>query len=148
MADEVDVLLQMWLNRWEQIRHSEVQRSVTSNMLLVLVGVGLGLIGQKGLGSQLLPVTLGILASGLFGMLLSVKYYERFRFHLSEAAALRAKLDERFPAIELESSRSYLNDDQARNFPLLIKIRLYWLWLAMHAVISLAGASLTVAILF
>ncbi|MGX4658066.1 hypothetical protein ACWCHM_30770 [Micromonospora sp. SCSIO 07396] len=147
MADEVDVMLQMWLSRWEQIRQSENQRAAMTNIVIIVVSAILGFVANKGLSPAMLPLSLAVLVLGIYGATLSAKYYERFRFHLSEAAAIRSWLDERLPSLDLETIRSTASAYQAQEFPRLIKIPLYRLWVALHALIALAGLALTGTIL-
>ncbi|MET8203916.1 hypothetical protein [Micromonospora taraxaci] len=143
MADDVDVLLQMWSSRWEQIRQSENQRATTTNIVIVVVSALLGLIASKGLKSVMLPVAIAVTVLGVYGALLSAKYYERFRLHLAEATALRQRLDERFPGLDLETIQSTVNARQAAAFPRLIRIPLYALWVALHGIVAFAGLILT-----
>ena len=146
MADGVDVILQMWLSRWEQIRHSENQRAQTTNMILVLAAAGLGFIAQKGLKMSMLPVAVGIFALGTFGALLSVKYYERFRFHFKEATALRGRLDDCVSGMRLTALYDEASKEQLIEYPRLTRVPLFGFWLALHIGIALAGAVLLILI--
>ncbi|MGC3864587.1 hypothetical protein ACPSM1_30890 [Micromonospora chersina] len=147
MADEVDVLVQQWLSRWEQIRHSENQRATMTNMLLVLAAAGLGLISQKRLEPGLLLVSGALLFLGIFGVLASLKYYERFRVHLREAGAIRKKIDERFPGLGLEGLAETTWREHEVAFPRLAKMPLYSLWVALHVGIGLVGGLISAVIL-
>ncbi|MBM0207250.1 hypothetical protein JNW90_32850 [Micromonospora sp. STR1s_5] len=147
MADEVDVLVQQWLSRWEQIRHSENQRATMTNMLLVLTAAGVGLIAQKGLESGLLLVSGAILLLGAFGAAASLKYYERFRLHLREAGAIRAKIEDKFPGLDLGVLAETTWSEHKAAFPRLAKMPLYSLWVALHLGIALAGGTISALIL-
>ena len=147
MADETDVLIQQWLSRWEQIRHSENQRATITNMVLVLAAAGIGFIAQKGAGPDLLFVSGALVLLGIFGALSSAKYYERFKLHLREAGALRQKIDERFPQLGLGELAKETWRTQRLDYPRLTKIPLYGLWIALHIGITLVGALATLAIL-
>ncbi|WP_146164108.1 hypothetical protein [Pseudosporangium ferrugineum] len=144
---EVDVLVQMWLSRWDQIRHSESQRATATNMLLVLNAAGIGFIVQKGLIAGMLIVTIGILILGAFGALLSIKYYERFRLHLNEANAIRSRLDELIPSGSVRNLFEDAWSKQVAEHPRIHKVPLHRLWLALHTGVSITGASLTAVIL-
>ncbi|CCH15576.1 hypothetical protein [Micromonospora lupini] len=147
MADEVDVILQMWLSRWEQIRQSENQRTATTNIIIVVVSALLGLIASKGLKPVMLPAAITVTVLGAYGGVLSAKYYERFRFHLAEAAALRQRLNERFAALDLEAMQAAVYTNQAAAFPRLIRIPLYGLWVTLHGIVAIAGLILTGAVI-
>jgi hypothetical protein len=71
VADKTNVLIQHWLSRWEQIRHSETQRSTMSNMILVLSAACLGFIAQKGLQERALMVSGSLMLPGIYGMIAS-----------------------------------------------------------------------------
>jgi hypothetical protein len=57
MADATDILLKHWEDRRAKFRHSEDQRSTLTNMVLVIASIGFGLIGQRGMQSSMLAVT-------------------------------------------------------------------------------------------
>src|SRR5512133_2434475 len=130
MADQVDVLLQMWSGSWSQIRQSENQRSAASNMLIAIASAGIAFIAQQGLKLTMLIVTIPLTALGSFGALLSLKYYERYRYHAAEAAALRQSLDSHFPEARILEGRTAVLESQLREFPRIFKIPLYRLWIS------------------
>ncbi|WP_431919947.1 hypothetical protein [Micromonospora wenchangensis] len=147
MADEVDVLVQQWLSRWEQIRHSENQRATMTNMILVLAAAGIGLIAQKGLEANLLLASGAVLLLGAFGALASLKYYERFRLHIQEAGEIRKLIDDRFPGLNLGLLADETWTEHKVAFPRLIKMPLYGLWVALHIGIALTGGLISIVIL-
>jgi hypothetical protein len=139
MGDQTDVLIQLWLSRWEQIRHSETQRSTITNMILVLSAAGLGLVFQKGLRAEMLVVSGSITLLGMFGCLVSIKYYERFTFHLREAAALRRRLDEKYPELALATLADEVSKEQILHFKVVARVPLYRLWMTLHGGIVAVG---------
>jgi hypothetical protein len=92
-------------------------------------------------------ITIAIATLGIFGAVVSLKYYERFRFHLHEASLVREKLTELLPGAALSDLSTASSQAQAQAFPKLIKVRLYTLWFLLNCAIALAGIGLTVAAL-
>jgi len=116
-------------------------------MILVLTAAGLGFIAQKGFQPEMLIVSGVLILVGIFGVLMSAKYYERFRLHLREAGAIRQKLDERYPELEITRLVTTAYDEQSQEFPYLTKLPLYGLWVSLHFGVFAVGALLTVLIL-
>ncbi|MBO4142087.1 hypothetical protein J5U46_18185 [Micromonospora tulbaghiae] len=146
MADQTDVLIQQWLSRWEQIRHSENQRAAMTNIILALAAAGIGFISQKGLVSSVLIVSIALMLLGAFGAVSSAKYYERFRLHLREAGAIRARIDEKYPDLKLGELADSTWREQGVEFPRLSKMPLYGLWIALHLGILGSGALVSMLI--
>ena len=56
MADESDVLLQLYAEERTQARQMEDQRAALTNIIILVVGAGLALVTSRGIGSfQRLP---------------------------------------------------------------------------------------------
>jgi hypothetical protein len=100
---------------------------------------------QSGILALLLSLTLCLL--GLFGALMSAKYYERHQMHMTEAGALRRRLDELFPELHIEEDWSSSRTQHQQRYAVLYNVRLHHLWTAVHLVIVLSGIILVFATL-
>ena len=146
--DNVEILLQMSYEEWAQARHLEDQRATITNMVLLIVFVALGFISEKGLSTDILPVTIALIALGIFGALASEKLYERNQFHIQRARFLRRKVYELRAEAKIDEVRSKAREVHNKEFPRLSKIRLHHVWLVLHIAISLIGIILTIWSLF
>ncbi|MGW3888329.1 hypothetical protein ACWD69_06555 [Micromonospora chokoriensis] len=118
-----------------------------TNMILVVAAAGLGFIAQKGLEPSMLIVSGALILIGTYGALASAKYYERFRLHLREAGAIREKIDEIYADLKLGELADTMSREQAAEFPHLIRVPLYGVWISLHVGIAVAGTLLSVLIL-
>ncbi|WP_141683497.1 hypothetical protein [Streptomyces sp. F-7] len=144
MADSSDVLLDLWKDQRAQMRQLENQRATLTNIVILVVAAGLGLITQRGLGPSMLVVTCPMALLGLYGALACMKYRERHALHDAQALSIRKRLNDLYPSLAIDSewADTYLRH-QAR-FPKLYRLRLYALWVALHLGIVLLGVVLSV----
>ncbi|MGD3109419.1 hypothetical protein [Streptomyces sp. YGL11-2] len=143
MADSSDVLLALIKEQRDQIRQIESQRATLSNIIIVIVAAGLGLIAQRSLTSPSLVITLPMTCLGAYGILACLKYHERSKLHGSQAHQLRLKLADLHPDLDMNPRWTQTFSDQQQRFPRLYRVRLYLVWVALHAGICLGGLTLT-----
>lgn len=147
MANQVDVLLEYWKEQRAQARHTEVQRAVLTNLILLIAAASLGFIAQQGLRRTALAVSVLLILLGIFGAMTTVKYYERYNHHIEQAKEFSRKIARLHPGCDHEAilvSVRARNDGEIGRFR---KIRLYRLWIALHFLVALIGLILTIAIL-
>ncbi|MFE7778510.1 hypothetical protein ACFU5O_32455 [Streptomyces sp. NPDC057445] len=147
MADRVDVLIELWKDERQQALQAEGQRAALTNIVIVVVAAGLGFVSQKRLGPSLLVVTLPMMLLGLYGALSCLKYRERFSLHSSQARRLRIELGRIDPTFSIEAGRQETKRRHRSRFSFLVKIRLYALWVAIHAGVAVIGGILSICAL-
>ncbi len=54
MADDTDVLLQLWEGQWAQARHTEEQRATVGNFVISISAAIIGFFGIYGFKKKLL----------------------------------------------------------------------------------------------
>jgi hypothetical protein len=86
-----------------------------------------------------------IVALGIFGALACHKYYERHQMHMTEAQALRGQLSSLRPRLGIESGWRDARAEHHSRFPVLYRVRLHQLWVAVHLIVALVGVLLGVA---
>lgn len=143
MTSPTEATLAYWKEHREQLRQSETQRSVITNILLVIAAALGALVVQQRFEARLIPLTVFIVVIGVYGALAVAKYHERAAYHLSQARALTKLL------VELGSLGSEEELDRQRNahyreFRLLHRVRLYAIWASLHVLISLYGLALLI----
>ncbi len=147
MADDTDVLLKMYDEQWTQARHVENQRATITNIVVVIASAILGFIVQKGLGTEILPITILLMVLGIYGAISSEKLYERFQFCTNRATALRKRIDELHPNSRLIQLNKEFEAQHKKDYPRLSKIRVHYLWFSLHLTIALGGLILTIVVL-
>ncbi|MEW2574362.1 hypothetical protein [Streptomyces sp. NPDC047070] len=148
MADEYDVLLQFWQEQRDQARQTETQRATLTNLVLLVASAAIGLVVHQGVTNRsALAVMVGLTLLGVYGTVASMKFYERYALHLNEATFMRRRLDAQFPNLALETDRQSTRDIHIRKHPRMYRIRLHYIWTALHLGITLTGATLTMIII-
>ncbi len=148
MADEIDVLLKICEMQWGFARQTEDQRAQITNIVLLITSVVIGFIAQKGLSFDVLPLTVLLIALGIYGAVASEKLYERFGFFRARIDVVEKKLDKLRPGAELLKLWQDAHAVNAREFPRLNKLRLHHLWLVLHLGIAVTGIILTAFVVF
>jgi hypothetical protein len=104
IAEVTDILIKHWEDQRSKFRHTEDQRSALTNMVLLIVSVGLGFIAQRGLRDSMLAVTIPLVAVGLYGAITSAKLAERATMHNAQGRAFSDRLDELIPDLRLHET--------------------------------------------
>jgi hypothetical protein len=143
MTDVNDVLLRLYEEQRRQARHSEDQRATISNIVLIVASAILGFVSQNGLVPTTLPLTVLLIAIGLYGAVASEKLYERFRFHANRSSYLRKQIDKLNPKASCLKIFNEADDTHRKEYPVLLKIRVHMIWLWLHIAIAVAGIVLT-----
>ncbi|MGV9942768.1 hypothetical protein [Streptomyces sp. NPDC003401] len=148
MADESDVLLELWKGQREEARQMENQRAALTNIVIVVTAAALGFLTQQGdLRASSLGLTLPLCALGTFGALASAKYGERWAVHSGLADRLRRELGARYPGLHLLDLMADNHAEHRAEFPRMLKLKIWILWVVLHAAIGVGGFLLSVWIL-
>ncbi|MFE6178834.1 hypothetical protein [Streptomyces sp. NPDC056464] len=144
MADASDVILEIWRDQRQAAVQSENQRATMSNIVILVVAAGLGLISQKGVSSSSLAVTVPMMFLGLYGVIACLKFRERFDLHNKLASQLRVQLVALHPGLDFEPTWRQAYGQHLAKYPRLFKIRLYGLWVVLHAGVATGGFCLSI----
>jgi hypothetical protein len=148
MADPTDILLEYWKDQRTQARNAESQRATLTNIVLLIVVATLGFVGQQGLHETMLPLTISLMALGVFGAMASAKYYERYNLHIAQAVRFSKLLGNPPLLPDFEDTLNPVRADHADHNRRMSKIRLNKMWVALHLLVALTGLVLTVIIIF
>ncbi|MDQ1064587.1 hypothetical protein [Streptomyces canus] len=144
MADASDVLLEIWRDQRQAAVQSENQRAALSNIVILVVAAGLGLVSQRGIDTSTLVISVPMTCLGLYGVLACLKFRERFEYHNTVARQLRDQLTALHPELNVQSAWPNAFARHLPRYQRLFKIRLYVLWALLHAGVALAGGTLSV----
>ncbi|MEU6227300.1 hypothetical protein [Streptomyces sp. NPDC047042] len=148
MADESDVLLDLWKGHREEARQMENQRAALTNIVIIVAAAALGFLAQQGnLQESSLGVTLPLCALGVFGATTCAKYGERWAVHSGLADALRHEIGLRHPALKLSDLIAANRAEHQAEFPRILRLRIWILWVVLHSAIATAGLFLSVWVL-
>nr|WP_157227310.1 hypothetical protein [Nocardia asiatica] len=136
-----DVLMRMWQEQRTQGRQSENHRAIMTLIVVISAVGGLSYIAvQRDTRIVSACVALGVCLLGLFGALISAKYFERFKMHMDAAQLLRRRLNDLYPELYLEDDWAANRRQHESNYKVLARIRLEHLWVAAHLGIATLGA--------
>ena len=144
MANKSDILLQMIQEQWAQARQSEEQRAAMTNYILIIAGAMTGFLVNKSLDRTALPLTIFLILLGVFGVVMSAKYRERFYFHIHRIHVMTARLDELNPEINTLQLYKTADREHHARFPRLEPFPTYALWVALHISITITGVATSV----
>jgi hypothetical protein len=147
MADHTDVLLEYWKEQRAHARHTESQRAILTNLILLIAAAGLGFISQQRFRETSLVVSMLLILLGVFGVIITWKYYERYNIHIEQAIEFSKRIAVLIPGCDHEEILAPVRARNAERVGKLKVIRLYRLWMALHFLIVLVGCTLTIVIL-
>lgn len=147
MSDPIDILINYIDRQWSQAQQSETQRSTITNYVLVMCAALQSLIVQRSFDMPSLALALLIAFLGVFGIITSAKYYERFRSAASHVGRAMEKLQKVCPDVDLDEIETKSKAVHYKRYPYLSKLRLHWLWQWLHVGILFVGLTNVVLII-
>ena len=139
MSETTDILINAADREFGQAKQSEDQRSNLTGLIVVVASAIQGGLTQTGLNKSALPLTIMLIVLGIFGIVASIKLYERFRRHVRYGFLIRKRLEELHPDTQLSAMLEITRKEQQAEFPVLRGIRLYLIWLMLHGMIMVLG---------
>ncbi len=143
MADnKVELWLRMYEEQVRHGRHHETLRSQSTNMVVVISAALLAFVSSDATSSDqdsLIGVFMVVI--NLYGLILSLKHYERSRLHVGVAAKYRDVVSEasEIGGRKINEARTASKEFHPSRFPCLSKIRAYVLWLGLHLILAVIG---------
>lgn len=147
-SKKIEILLKTIDRHWAQAKQSEDQRAGMTNYLLTIYGAAQAYIIQRTFDKPCIMIAIVIIILAIYGLVATYKYYERFRSHATIVGTLMDELDAQNTGINLNSLERIAKEKHELKFPKFHKIRLYRIWLILHAFfILLALANILLIIL-
>ncbi len=148
MSDDPETLRDLYWKMYQenctQGRHHETQRATVATALIGIAAAAIGIATfDKSLILSDLPLTLFVVAIGLFGTIFSAKHYERFSLHMERARFYRKALDDLLTNSPLARLKKDADDENRKNHPFLEPLRLNKFWLGLHVFVILLGLALS-----
>lgn len=144
VADTIAFLMRNLEENWILARQAEDKRAMIAHIVLILATLTLGAFFLT--DRSLLPLILIVL--GIYGLLTTVKLYERSQYHILRARKLRARLNELCPDAQLEALYKLADEDHKAHYPRLMNVRLNTIWLCFYIALIVAGSALSLKALF
>lgn len=136
------LLLKLYQEHSTWSRHQESQRSTTSNLILTISSILIGVITIDGeLNKGDLFPSLLVFFLGIFGMVFSYKYYVQFLYHDARVNCYKKKLEEITSVVVKDIFLLERESDKVgRNrFRIFSRLGLYQLWICLNLIIAAIG---------
>jgi hypothetical protein len=131
----------MWKEIREHARQHEAQRSVATNMVLLLASASVGLMVTVKFGYRTVPLAVATTLLGAFGFLLSAKHYERAERSTTLAIEFERRLDALDEGLRIAATRAAGESISKAAHPILFAVRLNKVWLSLHVLVLLTGVT-------
>jgi len=149
MNETTEILVHIMEQQLSQAKQSEDQRANITNVIVLIAAAIQGVLTQTGLAKNALPLTITLIAIGIFGVVATVKLYERFRYHYEVMRQVRKKLETLNPDTTIRACMDAAWLEHRKKHPVTsTKIRLYAVWSALHIIIVILGITYTSIIVF
>lgn len=146
-TNKKDILLCFYKEHLAQARQQESQRATMTNLILIIGAAVIGLITlDKSINNADLLLSIFLTFLGLYGAVFSAKLYERFRLHYERSRNTRFKIEELYPETTISIPKA--DEKTKENYPILFRLRLFWLWMILPYFIFLLGIILTLKAVF
>jgi hypothetical protein len=143
LSPKNELLWRLAKDNLEHARQHESQRSTVCGLCLVLAGAALTAVGfDKTIDAQDFGYCVFVIGIGLFGALMSEKYYELFRRHGATAAKLLEAISDDLKAPELLSIKPATDKAHLAKFRFIGAFRLHYLWVTLHLLVAAIGGFL------
>ncbi|GER88918.1 hypothetical protein KDW_30800 [Dictyobacter vulcani] len=139
MAETHEFLMRAMEENWLLGRQAEDKRMAIATSNFFVASVAHCIYALTGIKRKILPLTLWMFLSGIYGIMTSLKLYERQQFHIHRARKLRARLDILHPNEQVEELLVKSEKEHKKQYPYLINLRLNALWIGLHITITLLG---------
>jgi hypothetical protein len=125
-------------------RHAEDKRATIATVNLLVVSALHGVFVFTGFSQRVLPLTVWMVILGIYGIVSSLKLYERSQYHMLRARKFRSRLHDLYPGAQVESLLHLVEEEHKVRYPFLKKVRLNTIWVGLHSVIVALGILYTV----
>ena len=140
--NDKDVLLEMFKHYMNQGLYHQSQRATMANILLILSGATIGFItvDEKLKGPDVFPA-LFLIVLGLFGILWSIKYHERYHYYLQRARGYRDELNRSLTTnLDMKAINATADNATERKYGPIFRMRVWRLWAVLYLLIAGFGA--------
>lgn len=143
MPDQnAEVWLRMYEEQVQHARHHETLRSQSTN-LIIAVSAALLVFSGGDDTTPLIRDAMGtfLVLVNVYGLIMSLKHYERSRLHVTVAAQYRDVLSAVTPISDqqLNQARAAGHGQHSNRFRGIRQMRAYVLWSGLHVILALLG---------
>lgn len=142
--------LEIWARMYEEqirhVRHHESLRSMSTNIAVVVSAAILGLATAGATSEQQWILSLFLIFLNVYGLMMSLKHYERSRLHHTVSAKYRDVISNgsEIDGHAINELRSHARRQHKDRRFVFRCVRAYWMWCGLHLLLALLGAALLI----
>jgi hypothetical protein len=139
----VDAWIRMYEEQTRHGRHHEKLRSQATNLIIAVSAAILAFMSSEAASAErTMVLAFFLIVVNIYGLVMSLKHYERNRMHVAVAGKYRDVVSAANPinGTTVNAERAVGKADHAKSYPVTRAIRAYILWSGLHAVLALLGA--------
>ena len=141
--DQITALLGLISEQMTYARHHETLRERSTQIVLVIAGILLAVARLPGVQDvATVPLGIALMVIGVFGMLISLKHYEKHQEHYDQAQKLIPVVHQIAKTKSAKHAAKRARDDVRYKFRWLKYIRLHQLWVIINIMVIVAGVYL------
>lgn len=143
----LDVWMRMYEEQVRHARHHEVLRAQSTNLVVAISAAVLAFIASTyATGEQQHTLGAFLVLVNAYGLLMSLKHYERSRLHVTVGSQYRDALSEQtaLNGLKINDARSRGRQAHFGAFRITRSIGAYWLWCGLHILLALGGLAVLV----
>ncbi len=142
--------LEIWVRMYEEqirhVRHHESLRSISTNIAVVVSAAILGLAAAGATSEQQWMPSLFLILLNVYGLMMSLKHYERSRLHHTVSAKYRDVISNgsEIDGHTINELRSHARRQHKERHFMIRPVRAYWMWCGLHVLLALLGIALLI----
>jgi hypothetical protein len=139
---DIDIWTRMYEEQVRHARHHETLRAQSTHLIVVISAALLAFLSSNA-ASTGRHYVLGtfLIVLNVYGLIMSLKHYERSRLHVTVAAQYRAVISDNSAVsdLKLNDARHAGHKAHAKRFPRIGHVRAYAMWSGLHLVLAVIG---------
>ncbi|MDE2892483.1 MAG: hypothetical protein OXN86_08295 [Chloroflexota bacterium] len=149
--DKAGFNLEVWVRMYEEqirhVRHHESLRSASTNIAVVVSAAVLGLFAAGVTSEQQWVLWSFLMLLNIYGLVMSLKHYERSRLHHAVSTKYRDVISEvsKFDDYAINAVRHDAHREHKTWSLPIQRVRAYWMWCGLHVLLVFLGAGLLLA---
>ena len=137
---EIEVWLRMYEEQIRHARHHETLRTQSTNVIIVLSAATLALLSSEyASAGQRIVLAIILIFGNTYGVIMSMKHYERNRLHVAVADLYRSMISQHslLQGTSLHEQRQIGHEKHRVRFRFIGRIRAHWLRYGLHVAIAM-----------
>ena len=139
---ETDIWMRMYEEQMNQGRHHESLRAQSTNIIVAISAAILAFLSSDNEGCVFLAeLSILLIIINIYGLLMSLKHYERNRLHVTLGRAYRDVISKFTPIDDftINETNKMGRDKHKAAFKMTSKMRAYILWSGLHIALAFLG---------